>query len=90
VVVLQQSAQPLAATNVGTLARAGLGRNQLVAESLVVPLSGTGYSRFPRPNGRAGADFIAWVTSAAVQRTYAEAGGIPSRKSLRVSLTIRR
>jgi hypothetical protein len=34
-----QSAQPLAATNVGTLARAGLGRNQLVAESLVVPLS---------------------------------------------------
>jgi multiple sugar transport system substrate-binding protein len=33
-------------------------------------------------NGRAGADFIAWVTSAAVQRTYAEAGGIPSRKSL--------
>jgi hypothetical protein len=34
-----QSARPLAATNVGTLARAGLGRNQLVAESLVVPLS---------------------------------------------------
>ena len=33
-------------------------------------------------NGQAGADFIAWVTSAAVQRTYAEAGGIPSRKSL--------
>ena len=33
-------------------------------------------------NGQAGADFIAWVTSAAVQRTYAETGGIPSRKNL--------
>jgi multiple sugar transport system substrate-binding protein len=33
-------------------------------------------------NGRASADFIAWVTSPEVQRTYAEAGGIPSRTSI--------
>ena len=33
-------------------------------------------------NGRAGADFISWVTSPKVQKTYAEAGGIPARKSI--------
>jgi multiple sugar transport system substrate-binding protein len=33
-------------------------------------------------NGRAGADFITWLTSPKVQRTYAESGGIPARKSI--------
>ncbi len=38
-VVAQQPAQPLAAPKVGTVGRRGLGRNQLVAEPLMVPLS---------------------------------------------------
>lgn len=33
-------------------------------------------------NGGAAAAFITWVTSPKVQKTYAEAGGIPARKSL--------
>jgi len=33
-------------------------------------------------NGGAAAAFITWVTSPKVQKTYAEAGGIPARKSI--------
>jgi hypothetical protein len=38
VVVAQQPAQPLAATNMGTCERAGLWRDQVIAEPLMVPL----------------------------------------------------
>ena len=38
-VVAEQPAQPLAATNVAALGKVGPGRDQLVAEPLMVPLS---------------------------------------------------
>ena len=37
-VVAEQPAQPLAATNVAALGKVGPGRDQLVAEPLMVPL----------------------------------------------------
>ncbi len=39
-------------------------------------------------NGPAAADFIKWLTSADVQKTYVEKGGIPSRKSLMTDATL--
>jgi multiple sugar transport system substrate-binding protein len=34
------------------------------------------------PNGQAAADFITWLTSSEIQKTYVDKGGIPARKSI--------